>query len=427
VTTADRWWTAFADPGLDEIMAATFIDNLSLRMAWSRLEQMQAVARMAGAGRLPAADLVISGERQKYGEPVAAPYGPGNETADSVFAGLTVAYQVDLWQKVSNSRKAALYDLETSRLDVEATAFALSGAAGELWYGIASEQASLALLSEQLAVSEDFLRLVELRFANGLASAVEVFQQRLQVESIRNQIPATASRLAVNEHQLAVLLGREPRAALPRPVRELPALPPLPTTGAPVELLRARPDVRAAELQLVAADHRLAVAVADRYPSLSFSASVGGQAESFSNLLDQWFLNLAGSLLAPLFDGGLRAAEVERNRALVEERFTAWQAAVLGACSEVEDALATEHGLLRTEEILATQLELAKLSLQRSRSLYANGLSDYLSVLTSLQALQELERRQISTRQQALTNRIRLHLALGGSWSRELEQAKESS
>ncbi|MCP4569826.1 MAG: TolC family protein, partial [FCB group bacterium] len=198
---------------------------------------------------------------------------------------------------------------------------------------IAAEQATLQLLDEQLAVGQEYLDLVQLRFANGLASAVEVFRQRLQVETTRNQIPAATTRLATRKHQMAVLLGREPRARTPLPAAELPELPPLPATGVPVEVLRSRPDVRAAELRLLAADHRLAVAIADRYPSLSLSATAGGQAESFADVLDQWFLNLAGNLLAPIIDGGRRAAEADRNRAVVEERFYAWEAALLAACT----------------------------------------------------------------------------------------------
>jgi outer membrane protein TolC len=271
-------------------------------------------------------------------------------------------------------------------------------------------------------VGQDFLDLVQLRFANGLASAVEVYQQRLQVETTRNQIPATNIRLATRQHQMAILLGREPRASIPLPSTVPPELPPLPSTGIPLEVLRSRPDVQAAEMQLIAGDHRLSAAIADRYPSLSISATAGGQAESLADILDQWFFNLAANLFAPIFDGGRRAAEADRNRAVVEERFYAWESALLEACAEVEDALVTERGITETKRILSKQIELAETSLERSRALYANGLADYLTVLTSLQALQELQRRSIDIRREHLSNRIRLYLALGRNWSRFLER-----
>jgi NodT family efflux transporter outer membrane factor (OMF) lipoprotein len=412
IKAPDRWWEELDDGGLTRLIETTLDDNLSLRMAWSRLDQMRAVARAAGAGRYPSADLGVTGERREV--------GGIDDTVDTRLTSLTVGYQVDLWKKISNRRQAALHDMQASRQDLEATAFAISGAAGELWYGIAADHATLQLLDEQLAVGQSFLNLVQLRFANGLASAVDVYQQQLQVETTRNQIPATSTRLATRKHQMAVLLGREPRSQIPLPAAELPDLPALPATGVPIDVLRNRPDVRAAELQLIAADHRLAVAVADRYPSLSLSATAGGQAERFANLLDQWFLNLAGNLLAPVFDGGRRTAEADRSRAVVEERLFAWEAALLAACTEVEDTLVTEQGLNETDRILGSQLELAEASLERSRALYVNGLTDYLTVLTALQSLQSLQRQAIHTRQELLSNRIRLYLALGGSWSQNL-------
>jgi NodT family efflux transporter outer membrane factor (OMF) lipoprotein len=422
VETSERWWEDFQDPGLDLLIESTLDDNLTLRTAWSRLDQMQAVARITGAGHYPSVDLVVGAERQKLGgDQTVSLFGPKDATVNAMLANLTVCYQVDLWKKISNSRKAAVLDLATSRQDVEATALALSGAAGELWFGLAADRAILELLDEQLEVGHEYLDLVQLRFANGLASAVDVYQQRLQVETTRNQIPATRARLATQKHQIAVLLGREPRTRTPVPDALLPVLPPLPATGVPLEVLRSRPDVHAVELQIMAADHRLAMAIADRYPSLRLSTTVGGQDESFSDLLDNWFVNLAANLLAPILDGGRRAAEADRSRAVVEELMYSWEAALLTACREVEDALVTEHGLNETHKILNGQLELAEATLERSRALYVNGLTDYLTVLTALQALQSLERQALRTQHQLLGNRIRLYLALGGSWTQSLD------
>lgn len=419
IEASDRWWEDFDDPGLTRVMEATLGDSRSLRMAWARLDQMQALARAAGAGRYATADLTTNGQRQRLG-------GDRSATGNSLLASMTVGYQVDLWKKIGNRRRAALLDQQASRQDVEATAFALTGAAGELWYGIAAEQATLRLLDEQLGVGQDLLDLVQLRFANGLASAVEVYQQRLQVEVTRDQIPAATTRLSTRKHQMAVLLGREPRASVPLPAARLPELPPLPPTGVPLDVLRSRPDVRAAEMRLLAADHRLAAAISDRYPSLSISATAGGQAERLANILEQWFVNLTGNLLAPVLDGGRRAAEADRDRAMVEERLYAWESALLASCGEVEDALVVERGLEETGRGLDSQLELAASSLDRSRALYVNGLTDYLTVLTSLQALQNLQRRAIRTRQALLSNRIKLYIALGGSWSHTLENPSDS-
>ncbi len=419
----DRWWEAFGDENLDRLVEEALAENLTLNMAWARLDQARQLARIAGAGRYPGLDFGFGAQRQHYGGGLPATVPPSiPETLDTFTATLTLSYQVDLWKKISNSRKAAVLDFEAGRGDLAATALTIASSVAEVWASLAAQQTGLKLLEEQLEVGESFLKLVEARFGGGLSSAVEVYQQRLQVESTRGTIPEVRMQLQLLRHQLALLLGRQPTAELPLPGNDLPLLTDLPPTGIPADVLRNRPDVRAAELRLFAADHRVAVAVADRFPTIGISATLGGQANEFNDVLDKWFTNLAGNLLGPVFDAGRRKAEAERNRAVVRERFYQWQAVLLTAFTEVEDALVREKGLLETHRTTVRQVELAQLSLDRSRALYAGGLTDYLTVLTSLQALQNLQRAEISTRKAIISNRIRLHLALGGAWPAELTE-----
>jgi len=426
--TTGRWWEELGDEDLDRLVEEALSENLTLRMAWARLDQARQLARVAGAGRYPGLDAAFSAQRQHYGgglPPTLPPTIP--ETLDTFSATLTLSYQVDLWKKISNSRKAAVLDFEASRGDLEATTLTVASGVAEIWASLAAQQAGLQLLEDQLTVGESFLRLVEARFGGGLSSAVDVYQQRLQVENTRGQIPQVRMQLQLLKHQLALLLGRQPTADVPLPGGELPLLVDLPPTGIPAEILRSRPDVRAAELRLFAADHRVAVAVADRFPTIGISATLGGQANEFSDVLDQWFTNLAGNLLGPVFDAGRRKAEAERNRAVVRERWYQWQATLLTAFAEVEDALVMEKGLLETHRTTVRQVELAQLTLDRSRALYVGGLTDYLTVLTSLQALQNLQRAEIGTRKAIISNRIRLHLALGGAWPAELVEPEHET
>ncbi len=424
----DRWWEAFGDQDLDRLVEEALADNLTLNMAWARLDQARQLTIIAGAGRYPGLDFGFGAQRQHYGGGLPATVPPSiPETLDTFSATLALSYQVDLWKKISNFRKAAVLDFEASRGDLEATALTVASGVAEIWASLAAQQAGLELLEEQLKVGESFLKLVEARFGGGLSSAVEVYQQRLQVEGTRGTVPEVRMQLQLLRHQLALLLGRQPTADLPLPGGELPLLVDLPPTGIPAEVLRNRPDVRAAELRLFAADHRVAVAVADRFPTISISATLGGQANEFNEVLDKWFTNLAGNLLGPVFDAGRRKAEAERNRAVVRERWYQWQAALLTAFAEVEDALVREQGLLETHRTTVRQVELAQLSLDRSRALYAGGLTDYLTVLTSLQALQNLQRAEIGTRKSIISNRIRLHLALGGAWPAELTEPEHDN
>ena len=419
----DKWWKEFEDSELDSLIDEALSENLTLRMAWARLDQARQAAKISGAGRYPSLDLALGAQHQHIGGDLPPGY---EENEDTFSAALTLGYQVDLWKKIKNSRSAAMLDFEAGRTDLEATALTVAANTAELWASLMEQQALLNLLDEQLEAGTRYLKLVESRFGQGISSAVDVYQQRLQVENIKAQFPKTRMQQKLLEHQLAIMLGREPTAVIPVSGIDLPKVNELPPTGIPAEVLRKRPDVRSVELRLLAADHRLASAIADRFPSISLSATAGYQSSEISNLFDHWITNLAGNLLAPVFDAGRRKAEAERNRAVVKELFLQWQAVLLRAYAEVEDALVTEEGLLETYTSTVKQVELAEQTLERSRSLYINGLTDYLTVLNSLQALQGLERAEISIRKSLISNRIKLHSALGGTWPGELVQPQST-
>jgi NodT family efflux transporter outer membrane factor (OMF) lipoprotein len=424
VPAPERWWNSFSDPRLDDLVETALQGNLTIGQAWARLDQARALVRAAGAARWPGVDADATASRTRSGlESFNTTTRELSRTIDSLSLGATLSYQVDLWGKIDAQQQAEVLSFEASRRDLEATAQTIAGSIADTWFAVIEQRAALALFREQLAVNEEYLRLVELRFSQGLASAVEVFQQRLQVAATRNQIPQAETSLAVLENLLSVLSCRAPDHAQIPAGDDLPALPELPAMGVPADLVRNRPDVRAAELRLFAADRRVAIAVADRFPSLRFSSTAGVRSTGVSDLLDRWFVNLVGNLAGPIFDGGRRAAEEERTRAVLDERLGAWQLAVLTAVREVEDALVQEQGQRAVQEGVRQQIELTRQTLDRARSRYLNGLSDYLNVLTSLQNLQRLERTELQGRRQLLANRVRLLLALGGSWVERLERS----
>jgi NodT family efflux transporter outer membrane factor (OMF) lipoprotein len=413
----ERWWEQFENQDLERLVNEALSGNLTLRMAWSRLDQARQLAKIAGAGGYPGLELGFG--IQQYNAGGSLP--PDSPESLREFTGtIALSYQVDLWKKITNNRLAAVLDFEAGREDLEATAFTITASVAELWASLVEQDAFLMLLEDQLEVGMDYLSLVEARFGRGISSAVDVYQQRLLVESIQEQFPRVKMQQKLLQHQLAILLGRQPTASIPLMRSKLPLINELPPMGLPASVLRNRPDVRAAELRLIAADHRVAIAVADRFPSISLSATAGSQTGDASKIFDQWFTNLAGNLMLPLFDAGRRKAESERSRAMVSERFYQWEAVLLNALADVEDALVKEKGLQNSYSSIIKQVELAQQTLDRSRALYTNGLTDYLTVLTSLQSLQNLQRVEINIRKSLISNRIRLHSALGGSWTSEL-------
>lgn len=415
----DRWWTSFGDPRLSEWVDRALAGNVPLARAWSRLEQARIAAALAGADARPTLSAEASARRSRI-----APGSLGRPSPAATFnqftLGFAAAYEVDLWGRVAATVRAAEADLTASRLDLEAAAMTLAAEVAEAWLAICEHSALLALLRTQQQVSADHLRLVEVRFSQGLASALDVYQQRQQASATDALIPPVEARLATARHQIAVLAGLGPGAATDFS-GDLPDLPPLPAAGLPADLLRRRPDVAAAGARFHAADERVAAAIANRLPALRLSGAGGTQAPDFAALLDEWFWNVAGGLTAPILDGGRRRLEVERARAARDEAWHAWRHAMLQALREVEDALELERRQAELIERLWHQREAAARTLNQARASYVNGLIDYLPVLTALDRLQQIDRTLVSARRQRGSYRVQLHRALGGGWMAELD------
>jgi outer membrane protein, multidrug efflux system len=190
--------------------------------------------------------------------------------------------------------------------------------------------------------------------------------------------------------------------------------------GIPAELLEQRPDIRAAGLRLQAADWQLAAAKADRLPAVRLTSDISSSGD-FADLFDNWLLNLAGNLTAPLLDGGQRSAEVDRNQAIIREQLAAYRETVLTAIREVEDALISEQKLQEQQIALRHQLNLAEQALSIAKNRYQKGLSTYLPVLTELQSVEQLQQNLLTQQLDLLTNRVTLHRALGGDWTEQLQ------
>ena len=296
----------------------------------------------------------------------------------------------------------------------------LVGQVAEAWFNLVEFRAQVELAQSQIASNQTALELVELRFEQGLASALDVYQQRQLLVGSQAQLPLAEARLDLARHQLAILRGEPPRSALELPKSELSNPPPLPTTGLGADLLERRPDLRAAALRVAAADYRVAAAIANRLPGIRLSATTGFNAFWDSNPFSNWVWSLAAGLTAPLFDGGRLSAEQERSEAVMKELVASYGQTLLVALREVEDALVQEDAQRRHLEHLQMQTEVASAALREARGRYAAGLSDYLPVLTALSSHQTAQRSELSARRLLLSHRIQLHRALGGHWTREL-------
>ncbi|MCF7973336.1 MAG: efflux transporter outer membrane subunit [Phycisphaerae bacterium] len=406
----DKWWQSLRDPALDGLIEEALAGNFSLQTSWDRLAQAEQVAVKAGAPLLPSVRYQASATRTRR-EP-----GVPEEYATSISAGLVASYEVDLWRRVRAGREATLLDVESRKQDLAAAAVTLSASVAKTWYQLAESKLQVSLIGEQLNRNQQVLGLVIANFSAAKVGASDVLRQRQLVESSRGQLIQAQEQVNLLQNRLCVLIGRVPDQAWTDQTMTLINLPVLPATGVPADRIGRRPDVASAFHAIRAADQRTAVAIADKYPSLSLTGTLTTSDRRIEDLLDDWVASLAGSVAGPLFDAGLRKAEVKRTQAVLSQAIHTYQQAVIVAIQEVEDALVQETHQRAYLANLAVQLDLAKKTYERTYYRYSKGQGEYLRVLDSLTSQQQLERSQLSAKRSLIDRRVDLCRALAGDW-----------
>jgi len=405
-----RWWLSFQDTHLNALMDQALVNNPGLLATYERLAQAQAVAKKDGAGQFPTLDGRAEADRTTRRT-------AGVTTSTNEFSvGATVGYEVDLWGRVRSTAQAARLDVRASEADLKAAGMTLSASVANAWYRLVEQQKQVDLLANQLAINEQIQELVNLRFKRGLVRAADVLRQRQFAEATRGQMALARSRKAVLAHQLAILLGQPPLFGVADSMANLIDLPVLPHVGVPADLIQRRPDIQSAFFDVMAADKRVASAVADRFPRLSLSGQATSSDSRVGGLFEDWLFNFSANLVGPLIDGGRRRAEVARTKAIVNERLQVYGQVVLNSLAEVEDALIQEAEQTVYLESLAKQLVLSEQVIVRARDNYTSGGADYLRVLDALQTHQQLERTYLAAKRELIGYRVDLCRALGGGW-----------
>ena len=415
----EKWWLSLNDPALNVLMEEALGQNFTIRSAWDRLTQAEQLLRQANAALIPSVTYHGGVRRSRTETDTRTSY------QGTVSAGVSVSYELDLWGKWRSTKQALQFDAEARQEDVASAAMTVSAGVARTWYQLTEANLQVDVIGRQLQTNRDVLQIVTLSFRQGKVGAADVFRQRQLMEASEGQLIQAQERVAVLQHGLAVLVGRAPGGWQDRQPHVLLDLPPLPATGLPSEVLTRRPDIRRAFRAIQATDQRVAVAVADRYPSVDISAGLETGGNGVEDLFQSWSGNLAANLVGPLYDAGRRQAEVARQEAILSQAINEYSQQVLVALQEVEDALAQEDHQHAYVASVQQQLATARLVLERIRQNYFGGQLDYLRVLDSLSSLQALERNELSARRTLIERRIDLCRAIAGSWEMERpEQAK---
>ena len=419
----DQWWRSWDDPEIEALVRLTLVRNLDLVTAAARIKAALARVEQAGAGLLPALNLEAQGQtsRSSVAFNRSGLTGQVDRTTESYNLSLAAAYEVDLWGRIRAGRGAAVADLLQARENRWTLAQSLVAESVTALLRARALARRLDVATRLVEAQVRTLSLVEGRYQRGLTSILDVRQARRSLARSRSQIPSLRQELGTTFQRLAVLTGRYPRVPDLAPLAQdpTPELSPIPA-GLPSDLLRRRPDIRAAEAALHAASQRTGQARAARFPVISLTGRLGFSSDELGELFTDesnlWSLALGVS--APLYDGGLRSAREREAKAATESLAAEYALTLLTAFREVETALLTEQEQRKRRDHLALALVEAIATQEAALNRYQRGLADYLRVLEAQQTRFQVEDDLVLTELALWTNRVALHRALGGGWAK---------
>ncbi len=410
------WWTTLGDTELTRLIELAVAGNLDLRKAAARVREARA-RRGAGAASLyPTLDASGSATRSRG----SAETGPA-ATTDLFSAGLDASWEIDLFGSVRRSIEAADADLAASGEELRDTLVTLLAETALNYADLRTAQTRLEVVESGIETLQETLRLAQWRSRAGLGDELAVEQARYNLASAQSQLPALATTIAEAKNRLAVLTGQPPgavHAGLAK-TAPLPAPPAEVTIGVPADLLRQRPDVRRAERQLAAQTARIGVATAELYPKLRLSGAIGLQALGLNRLINA--ANATSSASAGLswrvFDAGAIRQNITVQSALQEQALIAYEAAVLAAQEEAENAIGAFAQEQRRRQSLDEAAASARAAAELAELKYRAGLVDFTTVLEAERSLLNFRDQLAQSQGAVVTNLIRLYKALGGGWT----------
>lgn len=407
----EKWWLAFNDAQLNELIEQALDDNFALQSSWDRLSQAKALYQKNRVDFFPSLDAEASAGHSR------SKIDDSTVQTDSLGLGLSAQYEVDLWGRIGSTADAAELDVDATAADLEAAAMTIAAEVAITWYQLVQQNSNIGLLDQQIATNRKGLELISAQFRTGQVPMADVLQQRQLIESQLSERVQLVAERKQSEHQISILLGEVPGTTVIDVPSELTALPPLPETGIPSQIIQARPDVRSSFHEVEAADKRIAAAVADQFPALRLTLSLETAGGSSGNLFSNYLASVASSLVGPILDGGQRRAEVARTRAVASEKLHNYGQIILQALAEVEDALIEEKQQLLYLASIQVQLDFATQTMRQIKDRYLKGVADYERVLSALTSMQSLEQNILAARKNLLVNRVDLCRALGRSWN----------
>lgn len=405
-----HWQSVYTDATLQALIAEALAAAPDLLLAEARVREAEAVAGAVRADLLPQAALSFTTS------PTARP--PGENFAATYTGGLGISWEIDLWGRLRRANEAARAALMAQEAARRGVVTSLIGEVAARYYQLIAEREAYQVAARTAANQRDALRLVQRLADAGISSAAEVRQQEVALEETEAALPDLRRKIASSENGLSILLGRIP-GAIPIEAPAPPQLPQAIPPGLPSRLLERRPDILAAEQQLVAANAKVGEAKALFFPDLSLTGFFGSVSSHAKEVLKgdaATIKTLGADALQPLFAGGFYIFNYRAALARLDEALIEYRTKVLSALAEVASSL-TDYQ--EAGELLAVQerrVVSARESLRLAEQRYRAGVISFIEVLDAQRQLFAAETEQVNSVFERRLALIRTYLALGGGW-----------
>ena len=431
-----QWWQRFDDPELQSLVTRSLDSNLDLQTAASRIRQARAQEAIAGSAELPSVTATGAGVYMRSrSNPLGALAGGGGgggsgsngaqsdgaHTTKIFSAGFDALWELDVFGGTRRGIEAAHAAADASTWKFRDAQVSLSAEVAIDYLSLCATRTRLRIARDAVQRQQDALDLLDARRRSGLITELDVNQQRAQLATTRAELPALEAEARAMTHALGVLLARDPESLVAE-VAQAERLPDVPATlpaGLPSDLLRRRPDVRAAERTLAAATAEIGVAVSDLYPKFNLLGIASFTNDSPDSLLSTNRLNRIGVGLVrwPLLQGGRTRAQIRISEEQRQQAYLAYQKSVLAAVRDADDAIARfDAGQARLETLREAETAAAS-SLDIARAQASNGLVPYLNVLYAETTLLDVQNQIAQSRLALAQSMVSLFKALGGGWA----------
>lgn len=428
----DKWWRTFNDKELNRLIEEAVNANLDFKIALERIKQARVQRTATFASGLPSLSARANPSRRlnsivggvQPGGNTGGGFGVGNQLINIYQMGFDAQWELDLFGGVRRAIEAADATVESEIENSRDVLVTLLGDVARNYIELRVNQQLTDITRKNLAAQREVQALTEIRQQSGLSSMLEVVQAKAQADTTEAQLPNYETLVKQAIHAISILLGRNPGALATRlehpagiPAVDTEIIPDLPS-----ELLKRRPDIRYAERQMAVANASVGVATAELYPKINLAAFIGLQnttIKDFTPLGKSW--STAATLTMPIFNWGKLNANIKTKKSEYQQAFLAYQSTVLAAFKEVEDALIAYIKEQQRYQSLTKAVEANQLAVQLANERYEKGLTGFIDVLQSQQALYQTESDLAESAAKISSNLVALYKALGGGWQSSVQ------